>query len=363
MKKVHFLWLFFCLSSATAATPHLNIYNWSGYLKKSTIEKFEKETNIAIKLNSFDTQEILEAKLLAGTSGYDLVFPTAHSFLNSLVQANVFQPLDQNQLSNVKNIDPEFMKRIAVHDPGNRYFLPYLWSVTGIAYDAEKLERVFPGLKPDSWSLLFDPVRISKLTPYGVSLLDDASEFVTHGLAYLKKDQGSNDPAEALDVFKQLRCIRPYVTKIETVQYPSDLVNGDLIAAMAILGDIVHMLASQDDKVRNRIKFFIPKEGGMQGIDLMGIPRDAKNVTEAHLFMNFLMRPEIIAEITSYTHYPNAIPASNPFIDPKLKTNSLIFYPKSSWNLLMNPMPKSQEFRKASVRQWVAFRAGLQLNK
>lgn len=305
----------------------LFVYNWSDYIAEDTVAKFEEETGIKVTYDVFDSNEVLEAKLLAGKTGFDLVVPSA-SFLGRQIQAGVFQKLDRALLPNFKNLDPTFMEKIQVFDPGNQYSVPYLWGTTGIGLNVAMVKKALGAdVALNSWDLLFKPEMVSKLQSCGVGFLDAPSEVLAASLRYLGKNPNSRVPADYTnDVQPLLESIRPYVTYFHSSKYISDLANGDVCIAMGWSGDVIQAADRADEADNgNEILYIIPKQGAGLWFDMLAIPNDAKHPKNAHKFINFLLRPEIIAEITNYVAYANPNPPSWKLVEPEIRDDTSIF--------------------------------------
>ena len=308
-------------SGATAAEEKvLNIYNWSDYIAEDTVANFEKETGIKVTYDVFDSNEVLEAKLLAGNTGFDLVVPSL-SFLSRQIQAGVFMPLDKSKLSNYKNLNKDLMKRVAALDKDNAHAVPYLWGTTGIGYNVNKVKEVLGDDAPvDSWALIFDPENLKKLKSCGVAFLDAPVEVIPAVLNYLGEDPNTFDTkliqGKAQDLLMKLR---PYITYFHSSQYINDLANGDICVALGWSGDILQA-ADRAAEAKNgvEIAYVIPKEGAAMWFDMMAIPKDAKHPDNALKFINYILRPDVIAAISNYVWYANPNSASRPLVDKEI---------------------------------------------
>ena len=309
------------VSGATAGEEKvLNIYNWSDYIAEDTIANFEKETGIKVNYDVFDSNEVLEAKLLAGNTGFDLVVPSL-SFLSRQIQAGVFMPLDKSKLTNYKNLDEDLMKRIAALDKDNAHAVPYLWGTTGIGYNVNKVKEVLGDDAPvDSWALIFDPENLKKLKSCGVAFLDAPVEVIPAVLNYLGEDPNTFDTkliqGKAQDLLMKLR---PYITYFHSSQYINDLANGDICVALGWSGDILQA-ADRAAEAKNGVEvaYVIPKEGAAMWFDMMAIPKDAKHPDNALKFINYILRPDVIAAISNYVWYANPNSASRPLVDKEI---------------------------------------------
>jgi putrescine transport system substrate-binding protein len=304
----------------------LNIYNWSDYIGEETIANFEKETGIKVTYDVFDSNELLEAKMVSGNTGYDLVVPSLQ-YLSRQVQAGVFQPLDKSKLSNSVNLDPEIMAVIAKLDPDNAHAINWLWGTTGIGYnEAKVLAALGPNAPVDSWDLVFKPENISKLKSCGVAVLDTPGELLPIALNFLGEDPNSFDEAVIRKGEALLASIRPYITEFNSSEYINELANGDICLAVGWSGDIFQA-ATRAEEAKNGIvvKYNIPKEGAPMWFDMMAIPKDAKHPNNAHLFLNYIMRPEVMAGISNYVAYANANKASTPLVDKAILDNPGVY--------------------------------------
>jgi putrescine transport system substrate-binding protein len=315
------------MSGSVQAEEVLHIYNWSDYIAEDTIANFEAETGIKIVYDVFDSNDVLEAKLLAGNSGYDLVVPSS-SFLGRQIMAGVFQPLDKSKLSNYSHLDSTLMGRLSTVDPENAHAIPYLWGTTGIGYNPEMVAAVLgDDVVVDSWDMLFKEENISKLASCGVNLLDSADEILPVALNYLKLDPNSHNLADYKGpVADLMKAVRPYITKFHSSNYINDLANGDICFAVGWSGDILmagDRAAEADNGVS--VEYVIPKEGAPMWFDMLAIPASSSNVDNAHKFLNYLLRPEVITEITDYVWYANANASSSSLIDEEILAHPGIY--------------------------------------
>ena len=315
------------VAAASEASPRtLNIYNWSDYIAEDTIANFEKETGINVNYDVFDSNEVLEAKLLSGQSGYDIVAPSA-DFLLHQIKAGVYQPLDKNKLPNWKHLDGELMTLATNYDPGNQFSFPYLWGTTGIGYNPKQVQEVLGEDAPvNSWSLLFDEKYISKLNKCGVAFLNAPTEVIPAALNYLGLDPSSTRREDYAKAEELLMKVRPYVTYFHSSRSISDLANGDICVAMGWSGDLLQA-AERAKEADNgvTVEYAIPNEGAGLWFDMVAIPKDAKNAEEAHIFLNYLLRPDVIAKISNYVAYANPNTSATALIDPKIRDNPGIY--------------------------------------
>ena len=347
---------------ATPAAPAeekvLNVYNWSDYIDPAVIEAFTKETGIKVSYDVFDSNEVLETKLLTGQSGYDVVVPSAY-FLERQIQAGVFQKLDRAELPNLANVDPGLQQRVAAHDPGNEHGVVYMWGTTGIGYDAAKVAAILPDAPVDSWSLVFDPAVISRFKDCGVSVLDDPTDMVATVLLWLGRNPNSQDEADLKLAEARLLAIRPYIRSIHSSQYIEDLANGEVCIAVGYSGDVLQSRdrAAEAGKPAD-IRFSIPKEGALMWFDTLAIPADATHPDNAHAFINFLMKPEVAAANSDFVNYANANAAATDLVNEELRNDPGI-YPTPEVKARLQPnLTKSAEFTRMLNRSWTRFVTG-----
>lgn len=327
IKKMH---LRLALMASLAATPlmaeTLNVYNWSDYIAEDTIAKFEAETGIEVNYDVFDSNEVLEAKMLAGNSGYDIVVPTS-DFLQRQIAAGVYQPLDKSKLPNLANMDADLMANAAAYDADNAHAVIYMWGTTGIGYNVGLVEeRLGADAPTNSWDLVFDPEIVSQLEDCGVSLLNAPTEMIPAAMNYLGLDPQSTDAGDMEKGAELLESIRPHVRYFHSSQYITDLANGDLCVAVGWSGDVFQAQARAAEAENGvEVAYVIPDEGALQWFDMMAIPVDAPNPDAAHTFINFIMDAQITADITNYVWYANGNAASMDLVDAEITSDPGIF--------------------------------------
>ncbi|MBU2515747.1 extracellular solute-binding protein [bacterium] len=303
------------------------VYNWSDYIAEDTLANFTKETGIKVVYDVFDGNEVLETKLLAGRTGFDIVVPS-NSFLARQIKAGVFQKMDRSKLTNFDNLDKSLLKTLETNDPGNQYAVPYLWGTTGLGMNIDKVQAALGKDVPlNTWELVFNPEYISKLKSCGVSFLDAPSEIPASALLYLGLNPNSLNPSDYSDHAEPLLMkIREYVTYFHSSKYINDLANGDICLAIGWSGDVVQA-ATRAEEAGNgvNVKYVIPKEGAGLWFDMLAIPADAKNVENAHIFINYLLRPDVIAEITNYVWYANPNSASTSLVNEEITSDTSIY--------------------------------------
>lgn len=347
------------LVAGAQAAPTVHIYNWSDYIGQNTLAEFEKATGIKPVYDVFDSNETLEGKLLAGRTGYDVVVPSNH-FLGKQIKAGAFQKLDKSLLPNYSNLDTALLKRLEMNDPGNQYAVPYLWGTNGIGYNVDKVKAVLGDKAPvDSWDLLFKPENIEKLKSCGVSFLDSPTEILPIALHYLGYSPVSQDPKQLKEAEALFLKIRPHVTYFHSSKYISDLANGNLCVAVGYSGDVYQAKSRADEaKAGVKVAYNIPKEGAGTFFDMVAIPADAANPDAAYAFMNFLMKPEIMAEITNFVQFPNGNAAATPLVDEAIRTDPGIYPSKETMAKLYAFPDLPAKVQRVMTRTWTTIKSG-----
>ncbi len=347
-------------SANVLAEKVVNVYNWSDYIGEGVIEQFEKETGIKVTYDVFDSNEVLEGKLLAGRTGYDVVVPTI-DFMARQIQAGIFKPLDKSKLDNYNELDADFLKTLARLDPDNSHGVPYMWGTTGIGFNVKKVAEILGDDAPtDSWDLVFKKENLEKLSACGVSFLDAPTEVYAAALHYVGKDPNStnskdyNGDAKAL-----LKSLAPNVTYFHSSKYIDDLAGGEICVSVGWSGDIAQAMADADEAGNGvEISYIIPKEGALLWSDMLGIPKDAENIDEAYQFINFLMRPDIAAANTNAIWYPNPITASLENIDEEIKSDESIYPPEDVKAKLYTATVKPPKVDRVINRAWTEIKTG-----
>lgn len=330
----------------------VNVYNWSDYITQEVLDDFTKETGVKVNYDTFDSNEMLETKLLAGHSGYDVVVPSA-SFLERQIKAGVFRKLDKSKLTNFKNLDPDIMRRIAVHDPGNEHAVNYMWGTTGIGYNTAKVAQA------DSWSSVLDPANAAKFKDCGIAILDDPTEVTGIVLKFLGRDPNSESPSDLQLAEEALMNIRPYVRYVHSSRYIEDLANGEICVAVGYNGDILQARDRAAQAGRGvTVAYTIPKEGTVNWFDMLAIPADAPHPGEAHLFIDYLLRSQVAAAISNYRKYANGNAAAFPLVDESIRNDPGIYPPPEVMVRLFPDKAKSAEFTRLLNRSWTRFRTG-----
>jgi putrescine transport system substrate-binding protein len=345
---------------APAAGRKLNIYNWSDYIAEDTIPSFESRTGIKVTYDVFDSNEVLEGKLLAGKTGYDLVVPTIN-FLARQIVAGVFQPLQKDKIPNLANLDPLLMQRVADGDPGNQYAVPYLWGTTGIGYNVAKVKEILgDGAPVDSWDLVLKEENLAKLNKCGVAFLDAPSELYPTVLNYIGKDPNSTNPedyqGEALELLKKLA---PHVTYFHSSKYIDDLAAGEICVVIGWSGDVFQAAdAASEAGAGVEVAYSIPKEGALLWFDMLAIPADAANVDEAHAFINHVLDPQVMAGITNFVWYPNAVPASTQYVEEEIRTDESVYPPEATMAKLFLAKVLPADVDRVMNRAWTEVKTG-----
>ena len=350
------------LDAHAAEDKVLNIYNWSDYIADDTIKNFEKETGITVHYDNYDTNEILQAKLVAGNTGYDIVVPSSH-FAKQQIEAGLLQKLDRSKLTNWGNLDPALLKQLQTVDPGNQYLVDWLWGYVTVGINVPKVKAALGELPmPDNaWSLIFDPKYASRLKSCGVNFLDSASEVLPVAMMYVGKPPYSTNAADYDAAAAMLKAVRPYVTRFSSSGYINDMAGGSLCAVMGYSGDINIARAralEANPKQPAAIETLIPKGGATLFFDTMAIPKDAKHVANAHLFINYILRPEVAASLTNKVFYANPNKASLKFVKKDVAENKTIFLSEADVARMTPPNAVPQPIRRVQTRVFTNFKAG-----
>jgi len=343
----------------TDAEKVLNVYNWSDYIDPGVVPEFEKETGIKVNYDVFDSNEVLETKLLAGRTGYDIVVPSA-SFLERQIKAGVFQKLDKAKLPNLKNMDEAIAQRVAAaHDPGNEHAVNYFWGTSGVGYNEAKITERMASAPVDSFAMFYDPSVVSKFKDCGVTVLDAPSEVVGTVLLYLGKDPNSEKPEDLKAAEDVLMKIRPYIRYVNSSKYIEDLANGEVCLSLGWVGDVFQARDRANAAGKDvMIKYRIPKEGAMMFFDMLAIPVDAPHPINAHLFINYLMRPEVAAKNSDSVHYANSNKASYDLISKDVREDPAVYPTPDVMPKLQPDLAESPQFTRLLTRTWTRFKTG-----
>jgi putrescine transport system substrate-binding protein len=345
-------------TAARLSAKVLNLYIWSDYLATDTLSNFEKQYGIKVHPAYYDTNETLETKLLAGSSGFDIVLPSA-SYFERQIKAGAYLTLDKSKLPNLQNMDPQLMARVASNDPGNAHGVIYLWGSNGIGYNEKMVKALMPDAPLDSWRLVFDPAVAAKVAKCGISLLDSPAEMLRAVYSYMGKDPNSQSAEDLAQAEAVLLKIRPYIRNFSSSEYIEALANGDLCISVAYNGDA--MQARDRAREANKgidIKYVVPKEGSILWFDMLAIPKDAPDPDSAYAFMNYMMTPQVIADVTNFKRYANANLASQSMVLPVVKEDPGIYPTPEQRQKLALQLADSPEQTRAITRVWQKFKTG-----
>src|SRR6476659_1477174 len=345
--------------SVRAEERTVNFYNWSNYIAPGVLDDFTRETGIKVVYDTFDANETLETRLLAGKSGYDVVVPTAY-FLQRQITANVFQKLDKSKLPNLANAWPVVTKQLAVYDPGNQYAANYMWGTTGIGYNVKAIQKILGAdARIDSWDIVFKPENLAKFKDCGIHMLDSADDIFPAALSYLGLDPNSTKPADLEKAADLVLKIRPNVRKFHSSEYLSALATGEICFVVGWSGDIMQA-RSRAAEAKNDIEigYAIPKEGAQMFFDNLAIPADAKNVAEAHELINYLYRPEVAAKNSDFLSYANGNLASQKLISPKIFNDRTIYPDEATMKRLFVITARDPKTQRTINRLWTRVKTG-----
>lgn len=351
----------FAVAAAAAHADEVRVYNWSDYMAPETLEKFTERTGIDVTYDVYDSNEILDAALLSGRSGYDVVVPSTHYFTRQQT-AGVYQPLNHELLPNLGNLNPELLSNLENIDAGSEYSVPYMWGTNGLGYNVERVAEILGDNAPvNSWALLFDPEITAQLNDAGcgLAMLDSASEMLPTAMAYLGLDPLSENSEDLEAGGELLASVRDDITYFHSSRYVSDLANGDICVAAGYSGDIFQAAERAEEASRDfTIAYSIPKEGAELWFDLMAIPADAPNTENAHAFINFILDPEIAAEISEYVRYANPNAAANEYLSDELLNDPAVYPEPEVMQSLYVAKEKPQNIQRTQTRIWNRVKSG-----
>jgi len=336
----------------------LFILNWSDYIGETTIADFEKKTGIEVTYDVFDSNEVLETKLLAGRAGYDVVVPTA-PFLERQIKAGVFLKLDKSKLPNLVHMDTEIMERTALHDPGNEHSITYLWGTVGIGYNPDMVRKALGTDTIDSWSAVLEPENAAKLAKCGIAMLDSPTDIFASVSLYKGLDPNSEKPQDLAIVEATLMKVRPYVKYFHSSSYINDLASGEICVAVGWNGDVLQARdRGAEAAAPVRVAYTIPSEGAINYFDMLAIPADAPHPGNAHEFMNFIMDPAVIAKVSNKVRFANGNAASLPLIDARVREDAAIYPGSDVRARLHQDLAETPEFSREMNRAWTRIRTG-----
>ncbi len=347
-------------TSVAAVEPGMYLYNWFGFIAPETPKEFEQETGTRMQMDAFDSAEIMQSKVMAGRTGYDVVVATSN-VLPSLIQAGVLQPLDRSQLSNLSHIDPDILSQVAVNDPGNRYAVPYLWGTTGIGYDVDKVKAALGDDAPvNSWDLIFKEENISKLQSCGVAMLDSPSEIVSIALHYLGLPSNSRNPDDYQKAQALLLKIRPYVLYFDSSRIDADLADGNICAVVGWAnGALAAQAINEKANTGRKIAYSLPREGALVWSENLVLLKNAPHPKEGLAFINYMLRPEVIAKTSNHTLYPNANKDATEFVEQKLASNPWIYPDQKTIATLIPLEPLPLKLERVRTRVWSKVKTGI----
>jgi putrescine transport system substrate-binding protein len=335
----------------------VNVYNWSDYIEPTVLDAFTKETGIRVRYDTFDSNDTLETKLLAGKSGYDVVVPTAY-FLEREVKAGVFQKLDRAKLPHLGAVWPAIARQLAAYDPGNQYAVNYMWGTVGIGYDVKKTREIL-GREIDSWSAVFGPGELAKFKDCGVYMLDSADDILPAALHFLGRDPNSTDPGDLENAADLVAKVRPAVRKFHSSEYLNALASGEICLVVGFSGDVKQaQKRAVEAKNGVEIGYALPKEGAQMFFDNLAIPKDARNIAEAHAFIDYMLRPEVAAKNTNFLSYANGNLASQPQIDPAILNDRTIYPDEAVMARLYTINAHDAKTTRLMNRLWIRIKTG-----
>jgi len=344
--------------AASAQERVVNVYNWSDYVGEGVLEDFTKETGIKVVYDVYDSMEMLETKLFAGSSGYDIIVPTDRN-LARMIEAGLVQPLDKSKIPNLQHQWDVIAKRLETYDPGNTHATNYMWGTTGIGYNVAEIKERMPDAPLDSWAMIFDPNVISKFADCGVQVLDSPDDILPAALNYLGLNPDSKDPAELQRAGDLVKSIAPHVQKFHSSEYINALANGDICLAVGYSGDVLQARDRAEEAGNGvEIAYAIPKEGTLIWLDSFAIPKDAPHPEEAHEFINYMLRPEVAARNSNYVNYANGNLASQELLDEGVRTDPAIYPDEATLQKLYTTTPNDARVQREVTRIWTEVKTG-----
>lgn len=345
--------------AAPAAAQVVNVYNWAEYTAPDTLSGFEKATDIKVRYDVYESNDTLQAKLLTGQSGYDIVVPSTNYAARQL-QGGLFQKLDKSLIPNLQHLDPDIMALVAQTDPGNEYFVPWGYGTAGLGFNLTRVQELAGADAPvQQWDMLFNPEHAAKLQSCGISLLDEPAMVFPAVLHYLGKDPNTSKPADYREALAQLKKIRPYIRQFSSAGYIDELAVGDLCMVYGYSGDVfIAKRRAEESGKTYKIDYFIPQGGAPAWFDVMAIPKDARNVAEAHAFINYIETPEVHAAITNTVFFPNANKTARQFVVPEVAGNPMIYPPPEVAKTLFVVNAQPLDIQRLQTRLWAELKSG-----
>jgi len=357
--RVFILSCFLLVAACTDSSNTVNIYNWSDYIGETTLEEFTTATGIETRYDVYDSNDILEAKLLAGGSGYDVVVPASEPYFAREIEAGLYQKLDKTKLPNLQYLDPDLMGKVAASDPGNEHGVIYQYGTTGFGYNVDEVAERMPDAPVESLDMLFEPEIVAKFADCGVAMLDSSNEVIPLALNYLGLDPNGEDAADLKAAEELLIGVRPYIKYFHSSQYINDLASGEICLALGWSGDVVQArMRSAEAQDPQRIAYTIPKEGTILWFDMLAIPKDAPHPATALAFINFVLDPKVMAGITNYVAYANAVPESLQYVQDDIKNDTTIFPTPEARSRLFVQRVLSADAERERNRTWTRIKSG-----
>jgi putrescine transport system substrate-binding protein len=341
------------------AQKQVNVYNWSDYIAEDQLKTFTQQTGVKVNYTTYDSNEILDAKLKAGRSGYDVVVPTASPFLVRQLAARLYQPLDKAKLRNYGNLDPKIMQELARYDPGNAHAIPWMWGTIGIGYNVPEIRKRMSNAPADSLAMIFEPSIVSRFVDCGVMVLDSPTDMIPAALKYLGLDPDSKKPEDLNRAAEVLKAIRPFIRKFHSSEYINALAGGDICLAFGYSGDVLQARDRAAKAAEKReIAYAVPAQGAMLWIDTAAIPRDAPNPDAAHRFLDFMLDPKVAAASSMLTGYANANVAATALLDKSISGNPWIYPTPGDRAKLYTISAGNAEQTRERTRLWTAIKTG-----
>lgn len=347
----------FCNPLKADPSKTVNVYSWAYVFPPEIIKLFEKETGIKVNLSVYDSAEVMETKLMAGHSGYDVVMVTVWPYLTRQIEAGIHQPLDESLIPNRDHVDPLLLQKMDMADPGNKYALPFIWGTSGFAYNKKMILERFPVAPVHSLAMLFDPAVVARFKDCGVMLLDAPVDIFPPVLSYLKRDPQSEDREDLKEASQALAAIRPFIKKFQSMPSAQELVSGDYCLVQGFSGDLLLAKSLAKEKGMD-IEYVIPEEGADLWVDALVVPRDAPHNDAAHAFINFVLRPEIIAKITDAIVTANSVPASQALLSKEIREDPLIYPSQDVLKKLYVNKAHSPSYERLRWRKWTWVKIG-----
>lgn len=360
MRRLMPLLVLLLLPVLAAAQPVLNVYNWTDYIDPAAIEQFQRETGIRVRYDVYDSLETLEGKLSAGRSGYDIIVPTAEPTLARLARAGALRPLDRARIPNWGNLDAALMRQVAASDPGNRHGVIYLWGTVGLGINLARVRALFPEAPLDSLDLLLNPENARRLARCGLAVMDSATDVLPTLLRWLGRHPDSGDAADLRAAEQALLAIRPHLRAIPGSGAMVDmLASGEICVGLTYSGDVIQAASRAREAGRGvELRYLAPPSGAHLAFDMLAIPADAPNPEAAHAFIDFLLRPAVMAGITSVVRYPNAVPESRPLVAAAVRDDPNVYPPAEVLANAFVPGTPPAAVERARSRLWSRFKAG-----